>query len=144
MTDTSFDKENGTGGTTDGTYFHSFSGRPLDQYTSPFGTDDPRDHIGSTVSITVRAELTAVVTDHVSEGTRETLKFKVLDSKTGTVVAKADKSDPNQTSIDDVDVDEDTDYGDSPDPDDVIDVDVIDDPDGTVVAGEFGPNFSEA
>lgn len=137
------EKLNGTGGTADGLYFYSFAGRPIDQYDWADGTD-PRANIGDVYVLTIRAEVQKVVTDEIKDGQRQTIGFKVIDAKRGQMVAKADKSDPNQTSIDDVDVDEDTDYGDSPDPDDVIDVDVIDDPDGTVVAGEFGPNFSEA
>ena len=47
-------KMNGTGGSTDGMFFHSFSGMPNDQYTPPF-EDDPREHIGETFVIEVRA-----------------------------------------------------------------------------------------
>lgn len=98
-------KHNGEGGSTDGMYFHSFSGRPVDQYTSPFGDDDPRDRIGDVVVMTDRMQLVGVVTDEVKDGTRQTLKWKCLDSKTGKVVERAGHIDPNQYSIDDYDDD---------------------------------------
>ena len=108
-------KMNGTGGSTDGMFFHSFSGMPNDQYTPPF-EDDPREHIGETFVIEVRAELTAVTTDEIKSGKREKLSFKVVDSKVGKMVTRADGSDSNQTRIDDFGDDEDDDgagdYGD--------------------------------
>ena len=106
-------KMNGTGGSTDGMFFHSFSGMPNDQYTPPF-EDDPREHIGETFVIEVRAELTAVTTDEIKSGKREKLSFKVVDSKVGKMVTRADGSDSNQTSIDDYDDEGEanTDFGD--------------------------------
>lgn len=109
---TTFNGQQGT--SSDDLFFHAFAGRPVDQYESPFADDDPRTHIGDIVVMTVRAELTAVVTDHISDGTRQSLKFKVVDSQPGKVIARSNGADPNQTSIDDADYtdDEDTDYGD--------------------------------
>ncbi|QRY62711.1 hypothetical protein JVX90_00085 [Gordonia sp. PDNC005] len=97
---------------TSGMFFHGYSGRPVDQYESPFGDDDPRQHIGDTVVMTTRAELAAVVTDHIADGTRQTLKWKVIDSQVGKVVARSDGRDPNQTSIDDIGDSDSGEYGD--------------------------------
>lgn len=110
-------KHNGEGGSTAGMYFHSFSGRPIDQYESPFGDDDPRDRIGDVVVMTDRMQLVGVVTDEVKDGTRQTLKWKCLDSKTGKVVERAGHIDPNQYSIEDYADDTEPrpgDYGDEP------------------------------
>lgn len=139
-------KMNGTGGSTAGMYFHAFSGMPNDQYTPPFD-DDPREHIGETFVIEVRAELTAVTTDEIKSGKREKLSFKVVDSKVGKMVARADGSDADQTSIDDYDDEDDDadgagDYGDYGDEVDIdAPVDDVEHDDGhdnpfTVVNGD--------
>jgi hypothetical protein len=138
------------GSSPDGLFFHSFSGRPVDQYDFPRG--DPRGSIGDVFVLTVRAEVVKVVEDEIKDGRRQTIGFKVIDSKIGNIVAKADNRDPNQTSIDDV-TDEGGDYGDYGDyapPVAEVLGDQGDEPaddtetaDGTIVAGDFGrPAFS--
>ncbi|QDB74835.1 hypothetical protein KNU56_gp58 [Gordonia phage Arri] len=101
---------NGDGGTSAGMYKHAFSGSPITQYEFP---GDPRDHRGDVYVFEVRAELTKVVSDHVKDGDREVIGWKIIDSKPARLVARADNQDPNQTSIDDV-----------PPPDDNLDSDI--------------------
>lgn len=98
---TTFNGQDGTSSTE--LFFHQFSGRPVDQYDWPNSDGDPRANIGDVFVLTVRAEVVKVVEDEVKDGRRQTIGFKVVDSKLGSMVTKADQSDPNQTSIDDVD-----------------------------------------
>lgn len=136
-------KMNGEGGTSAGMFHHKYSGGGTDQFEFPSG--DPHSHIGSTFAMTVQVELKAVVSDRISEGPREILQFKVINSAPPKFVAKGDGVDPNQTSIDDVPDRESGEYGDYTPPaydehahdgyppeadDDVVDgeVDEIDDP----------------
>lgn len=111
---TTFNGQDGTSSTE--LFFHQFSGRPVDQYDWPNSDGDPRANIGDVFVLTVRAEVVKVVEDEVKDGRRQTIGFKVVDSKLGSMVTKADQSDPNQTSIDDFGDDEDDDgagdYGD--------------------------------
>lgn len=137
-------KHNGTGGSSDGLFFHSFSGRPIDQYEWPNSDGDPRANIGDVFVLTVRAEVVKVVEDEIKDGRRQTIGFKVVDSKIGNIVAKADGNDPNQTSIDDVDSADAGEYGDYEPP--AYDPEAPgqpDDPAENVVEGDFGPSFSE-
>lgn len=147
-------KFNGEGGTSDGLFFHAFSGRPVSQYDWPNSDGDPSANLGDVFVLTIRAEVVKVVEDEIKDGRRQTIGFKVIDSKLGNMVAKSDCVDPNQTSIDDVD-DDDGDYGDYTPPaydptapgqpdDGVVDAEVIDedDEDTTVVSADFGPDFS--
>ena len=97
---TTFNGQDGTSSTE--LFFHQFSGRPVDQYDWPNSDGDPRANIGDVFVLTVRAEVVKVVEDEVKDGRRQTIGFKVVDSKLGSMVTKADQSDPNQTSIDDV------------------------------------------
>lgn len=103
-------KFNGEGGTSDGLFFHQFSGRPVDQYAWPSG--DPSASKGDVFVLTVRAEVVKVVDDLVKDGPRKTIGFKVIDSKLGNLVARGDGVDPNQTSIDDVPDRDSGEYGD--------------------------------
>ncbi|WP_353107777.1 hypothetical protein [Gordonia sp. (in: high G+C Gram-positive bacteria)] len=103
-------KMNGEGGTTAGMFHHKYSGGGTDQFEFPSG--DPHNHIGSTFTMTVQVELKAVVSDRISEGPREILQFKVVNSAPPKFVSKGDGVDPNQTSIDDVPDRESGEYGD--------------------------------
>lgn len=129
-------KMNGEGGTTAGMYHHKYSGGGTDQFEFPGGS--PHDYIGDTFAMTVRVELKAVVSDRISDGPREILQFKVIDSAPPKFVAKANGEDPGQTSIEDIDDDPaGGNYGDYEPP--------SDDPDtapGEDAPGEFGPPFS--
>ncbi|WP_298442457.1 hypothetical protein [Gordonia sp. (in: high G+C Gram-positive bacteria)] len=129
-------KHNGEGGTTEGMFLHRYSGGGTSQFEFPGG--DPHDYIGDTFAMTVSVELAAVVADRISEGPREILKFKVIDSAPPKFVAKANGEDPDQTSIDELDdAPAGGNYGDYEPP--------SDDPDaapGEDAPGEFGPPFS--
>lgn len=131
-------KYNGEGGTSEGMFFHAFSGRPTSQYDWPNSDGDPRKNIGDVFVLTVRAEVTKVVEDEIKDGRRQTIGFKVIDSKLGNIVAKVDGTDPGQTSIEDIDDDPaGGDYGDYETSDD------SGDPSGDDGGlGEFGPSFS--
>lgn len=113
-------KHNGEGGTTDGMYLHRYSGGGVDQFE--FAGGDPHDYIGATFAVNARVELTKVVSDRIADGPREILGLRVIDSQPLKFVARSDGSDPNQTSIDDMDESGEgapsLDYGDYDAPDD--------------------------
>lgn len=101
------EKLNGEGGTSEGMYFHRFSGTPTTMYEfrlgdpgQPLDAEDPRDHRGDTFVMEVRCELAKVVSDQTNDGDRDIIVWKVLDSKPGKRVARGQKHDPNQTTID--------------------------------------------
>lgn len=105
-------KMNGEGGTTEGMFFHRFSGTPVSQYEfrlSEDGTpsendldaDDPRDYRKDVFVFEVRAELSKVISDSTNDGDRDVIVWKVLDSKPGKRVERGKKEhDPNQTTVD--------------------------------------------
>ena len=127
---------NGQDGTSpEGLFFHQFSGRTIDQYDWPNSDGDPRQNIGDVFVLTISAEVDKVVEDEIKDGRRQTIGFKVIDSKLGNIVAKVD-TDPAQTSIEDLGEDPPTggDYGDYETPDE--------EGDDEGEAGEFGPEFS--
>ncbi|NMO00857.1 hypothetical protein HH308_06470 [Gordonia sp. TBRC 11910] len=90
---------NGTGGTSEGMYLHQFSGKPTTQYEF---LGDPRDHRGDVYTLVVRVELTKVTSDHIKDGDREIIGFKVIDSKPPQLVQAASERDvdPNQIPMD--------------------------------------------
>lgn len=90
---------NGTGGTSEGLFRHRFSGTPTTSYEFP---GDPRDHRGDVYVFEVRAELSKVVSDHVNDGDREIIGWKVIDSKPARLVERSDGHDPAQMTTDDV------------------------------------------
>ena len=97
-------KYNGEGGTTEGMYFHRYSGTPLSQHefrTSLEGEPmDPREYRGDVFVMEVRCELSKVISDQTNDGDRDIIVWKVVDSAPGKRIGRGPKHDPNQTTID--------------------------------------------
>lgn len=114
------EKQNGEGGSTEGMFFHRFSGTPVSQYEfrlregddtpsdNPLDADDPRDSRKDVFVFEVRAELSKVISDSTNDGDRDVIVWKVLDSKPGKRVQRGQKKpakseepdvDPNQMEL---------------------------------------------
>lgn len=122
-----------SGNSTEGMYFHQYTGKPESQYEFRLGDDvltveglgavDPHEYVGATFSVNVRVKLGSVKEEEIKNGTREILGLRVVDSGPLRLVERAakkdsksestktdDDTDPNQATIDDYSED----YGDVP------------------------------